>query len=186
LRAEGCATSAVAALSVVVAVLGHVLAGGGSVPLGVVPPLVALMGVCWLLGEYLADERLLSGLVLFGVQLFVHVAMDAAHQPTAMHHAGHESMPMPRGISGNLFMTAAHLVVLLAGVLLISRTHHWAQRIVRILARLVPQLPKAPFPVRRYAAVLPAVPAPRLLRQWLRANVSRRGPPPARVLSALS
>ena len=169
----------VAALSVVVAVLGHVLAGGGSVPLEVVSPLLALMGVCWLLGEYLADERLLSALVLSAVQLFVHVTLDAAH------HAGHGSMS--RGMGGSLFMTAAHLVGLLAGVLLISRTHHWAQRVVRILARLVPQLPGAPFPVRRYAAVLHAVPArPRLLRRWLTSNVSRRGPPVLRVITALS
>jgi hypothetical protein len=184
LRAEGSATSVVAALSVVVAVVGHVFAGGGAVPLGVVPPLLALMGVCWLLGEYLAEERLLSALVLAGVQLFVHVTLDAAHQPTAMHH---ESMPMSRGICGSLFMTAAHLVALLAGVLLISRTHHWAQRVVRILARLVPQLPGAPFPVRRYAAVLLAVPSqPRLLRRWLSSNVSRRGPPVFRMIPALS
>jgi hypothetical protein len=183
LRAEGSATSVVAALSVVVAVLGHVLAGGGTVPLEVVSPLLALTGVCWLLGEYLADERLLSALVLCGVQLFVHVTLDAAHQP----HAGHESMPMPRGISGNLFMSAAHLVALLAGVLLISRTHHWAQRVVRILARLVPQSPGSPFPVRRHAAGLLAVPAPpRLLRRWLTSNVSRRGPPVFHVTTALS
>jgi hypothetical protein len=179
-RPEGCTTSVVAALSVAVAVLGHVLTGGGSVPLGVIPALLALMAVCWLLGEYLADERLLSALVLAGVQLFVHVTLDAAHP------VGHDSMAMPRGISGSLFMTAAHLTALLAGIVLVSRTHHWVQRIVRIFARLVPQLPKAPFPVRRYAAVLPAVPAPRLLRQWLTANVSRRGPPPARVRPALS
>ncbi len=183
MRAEGSATSVVAALSVVVAVLGHTFAGGGSVPLEVVPPLLALVGVCWLLGEYLADERLLSALVLTGVQLFVHVALDAAHQ----RHAGHESMPMPDGISGNLLMTATHLAAILAGVLLISRTHHWAQRVLRILARLVPQLPGAPFPIRRYAAVLPAVPSPpRLLRRWPSSNVSRRGPPGSSVIPALS
>jgi hypothetical protein len=163
----------VAALSVVIAVVGHVLAGGGPVPLWVVPPLLALTGVCWLLGEYLAGERLLSALVLAGVQLFVHVTLDAAH-------AGHEGMH--RGINGSLFMTAAHLMALLAGVLVVSHTHHWVYRVLRIFARLLPALPVL-IPVRRYAAVLPAVPAPpRLVRRWLTANVSRRGPPVTRVI----
>ena len=113
--AESSTTSVVAALSVAVAVVGHALVGGGAVPLGVVPPLAALAGVCWLLGEYLAGERLLTVLVLAGVQLFVHVTLDAAHGP--MHHG----MAMPRGVGGSLMMTAAHLSVLLAGVLAISR-----------------------------------------------------------------
>src|SRR6266516_744158 len=112
---ESSTTSVAAALSVAVAVVGHVLIGGGPVPLGVVPPLVALVGVCWLLGEYLAGERLLTALVLAGVQLFVHVTLDASHQ------AMHSEMTMPRGIGGSLIMSAAHLTVLLAGVLAVSR-----------------------------------------------------------------
>ena len=75
---ESSTTSVVAALSVVLAVVGHALVGGGTVPLGVLVPLAALAGVCWLLGEYLAGERLLTVLVLAGVQLFVHVTLDAA------------------------------------------------------------------------------------------------------------
>ena len=171
--AESRATSVVAALSVVVAVLGHVLAGGGPVALGVVAPLLALTGVCWLLGEYLAGERLLSGLVLACVQLFVHVTLDAAH-------TGHETMH--RGISSSLFMTAAHLAVLFAGVLAISRAHQWVHRVLRIFARLLPRLPVL-IPVRRCAAVLLAERStPRLLQRWLTANVSRRGPPLTRVI----
>lgn len=171
--AESRATSGVAALSVVIAVVGHVLAGGGPVPLGVVTPLLALTGVCWLLGEYLAGERLLSALVLAGVQLFVHVTLDAAH-------TGHEGMH--RGLNGSLFMTAAHLAALLAGVLAISQAHRWIYRVLRIFARLLPVLPVL-IPVRRGAAVLLAVPSqPRLLQRWLTANVSRRGPPLTRVI----
>jgi hypothetical protein len=171
--AESRATSAVAALSVVIAVAGHVLAGGGPVPLGVVPPLLALTGVCWLLGEYLAGERVLAALVLAGVQLFVHVTLDAAH-------TGHEGMH--RGINGSLFMTAAHLAALLAGVLAVGQAHRWVYRVQRIFVRLLAQLPVL-IPVRRCAAVLLAVPStPRLLRRWLTANASRRGPPVTRAI----
>ncbi len=171
--AESRATSVVAALSVVIAVVGHVVAGGGPVPLGVVTPLLALTGVCWLLGEYLAGERLLTGLVLAGVQLFVHVTLDAAH-------TGHEGMH--RGINGSLVMTAAHLAALLAGVLAVSQAHQWVYRVQRIFARLLPQLPVL-IPVRRCAAVLLAAPSkPRLLQRWLTANVSRRGPPVTRAI----
>ncbi|MFI7067781.1 hypothetical protein ACIBL3_42765 [Kribbella sp. NPDC050124] len=171
LPAESSTTSVVAALSVVVAMAGHVLAGGGPVPLGVVPPLLALMGVCWLLGEYLAGERLLSALVLSGVQLFVHVTLDASH-------SGH----MHRGISGSLFMTATHLAALMVGVLAVSQAHRWVHRVVRIFARLLPRLP-ALVTVRRSAAVASVVlTAPRLMQRWLTANVSRRGPPVTRVI----
>jgi hypothetical protein len=167
----------VAALSVVVAMVGHVLAGGGPVPLGVLPPLLALTGVCWLLGEYLAGERFLSALVLAGVQLFVHVTLDASH-------TGHEGMH--QGIHGSLLMTAAHLAALMAGVVVISGAHRWVYRVRRIVARLLPRLPVL-VPVRRCVAVPPAMPsAPRLLQPWLTANVSLRGPPVARVIPALS
>jgi hypothetical protein len=160
---ESSATSVVAALSVAVAVVGHALAGGGSVPFGVVPPLAALAGVCWLLGEYLAGERLLTALVLAAVQLFVHVTLDAAHPP--MHHG----MPMPSGIGGSLLMTAAHLSV---------------YRVLRILARFLPQLPVL-HPVRRaVAALLALASAPRLLGAWLTSNVCLRGPPVTRVIPA--
>lgn len=174
--AESRTPSVIAALSVVVAVAGHVLAGGGPVAARVVAPLLALTGVCWLLGEYLAGERLLSGLVLAAVQLFVHVTLDAAHP-------GHATMH--RGLSGSLFMTGAHLAVLLVGVLAISQAHRWIHRVARIFARLLPQLPVL-IPVLRCAAV-PAVPSPpRLLQRWLTANVSRRGPPVTGVIPVLS
>src|SRR5438045_2077196 len=114
---ESKTTSAVAALSVAVAVIGHALVGGGGVPLGVVPPLAALAGVCWLLGEYLAGERLLTGLVLTAVQLFVHVTLGSA----TMHHG--------MSITDSLVMTAAHLGTLLAGVLAISQAHRWLLRV---------------------------------------------------------
>jgi len=175
---ESSATSAVAALSVVVAVAGHVLAGG-VLPLWAVSPLLALTAVCWLLGEYLAGERLLMVLVLACIQLFVHVTLDAAHPPM------HDAMAMQRGIGGSVFMAAAHLSVLLAGVLAISRTQRWIHRVLRILARLLPQLPVL-FPVRRSAGGHAVVhQAPRLVRRWLSSNVSRRGPPVVRVIPAL-
>lgn len=194
MRAESGTTSAVAALSVVVAMLGHALAGGVAVPLGVLPPLVALTAVCWLLGEYLAGERLLTALVLAGVQLLVHVTLDAAHLQSQAaagmtHHTSHAAhgMATPMSFTASLTMTATHLLGLLAGVLLISRAHHWVHRVLRLLARLVPQVPGAPFPVRRYAAVLLGVPEkPRIVQRWLTANVSRRGPPAVLVFPAPS
>lgn len=176
---ESSATPVVAALSVVVAVAGHVLAGG-VLPLWAVSPLLALTLVCWLLGEYLAGERLLTVLVLGGIQLFVHVTLDSAH-PMA-----HDSMAMPhQGVGGSLLMTAAHLSVLLAGVLAISRAHRWVYRVLRIFARLIPQLP-AVHPVSLSAPTLPA-PAtpPRLIGAWLTSNVCLRGPPVVRVIPAV-
>ena len=176
---ESSATSVVAALSVVVAVAGHVLVGGGTVPLGVLPPLAALAGVCWLLGEYLAGERLLSAFVMAVVQLFVHVTLDSAHPP--MHH----DMAMPQGIVGSLLMTATHLSVLLAGVLAVSRAHHWAYRVLRILARFLPLLPVV-YLVRRTARPLLALPSqPGLIGGWLTSTVCLRGPPVIRVATAL-
>ncbi|GAA1138643.1 hypothetical protein GCM10009630_42010 [Kribbella jejuensis] len=161
----------VAALSVAVAVLGHALVGGGGVPLGVLPPLAALAGVCWLLGEYLAGERLLTGLVLAAVQLFVHVTLDSA----TMHHG--------MSITGSLMMTATHLGGLLAGVLAISRAHRWIHRVRRACARLLPELPVL-RPVR-----LPT--APGVHTSWAptgedrSTSVTERGPPGVRVATAV-
>jgi hypothetical protein len=172
---ESRATSAVAALSVAVAVFGHVLVGGGGVPLGVVPPLLALTGVCWLLGEYLAGERLLTALVLAGVQLFVHVTLDAA----SMHHG------MSPGIAGSLMMTAAHLSALLAAALAVSRAHRWVLRVLKVFARLLPELPVL-RPVLHHTP-----PALGFLAPWtptgsrLGSSVSGRGPPGVRVLPAV-
>ncbi|MGW6200953.1 hypothetical protein ACWF0M_32730 [Kribbella sp. NPDC055110] len=168
---ESRTTSAVAALSVAVAVVGHALVGGGGVPVGVVPPLAALAGVCWLLGEYLAGERLLTALVLAGVQLFVHVALDSM----TMHH-GHHGM----SIASSLMMTATHLGALLAGVLAIGQAHRWVYRVRRVFARLLPKLP-----VLRPLLLVPA--ALGLFTSWtptgsrLGTNVSGRGPPGVRV-----
>ncbi|TDD53202.1 hypothetical protein E1263_28320 [Kribbella antibiotica] len=169
MRAEAGTTSVVAALSVVVAAVGHVLAGGGPVPLAVVAPLLALTGVCWLLGEHLADEPVLIAVVLAGVQLFVHVTLDAAHTD--------HSMAMSAGVSGSVLMTVTHLAALSAGVLAVGRAHDWGQRVVRILARLWPVAPVITV-VRVLSAVLVTVePAPRTVRRWAGSNVSRRGPP---------
>ncbi|MEU4290115.1 hypothetical protein AB0E63_17990 [Kribbella sp. NPDC026596] len=175
---ESSATSVVAALSVAVAAVGHALVGGSAVPFGVVPPFAALAGVCWLLGEYLAGERFLTALVLAGVQLFVHVTLDATHPP--MHHG----MAMPSGIGGSLMMTAAHLSVLLAGVLAITGAHRWVYRILRILARFLPQLPVLPAVRRTSSARVAHTPAPRLVGAWLTSNVCLRGPPVIRVIPA--
>ncbi|HET6742938.1 MAG TPA: hypothetical protein VFH76_28560 [Kribbella sp.] len=169
---ESRTTSVVAALSVAVAVIGHALVGGGEVPLGVVPPLAALAGACWLLGEYLAGERVLTALVLAGVQLFVHVTLDSA----TMHHG------MP--ISGSLMMTATHLGALLAGVLAVGGAHRWAYRVLRVFARLLPELP-----VLHALAVIPN--APGFFTSWtpigirLGTSVSGRGPPGVRVTAAV-
>ena len=174
---ESRTTSVVAALSVAVAVVGHVLVGGGGVPLGVVAPLAALAGVCWLLGEYLAGERLLTALVLAAVQLFVHVTLDSASM--------HDGMAMPPGVGSSLMMTGTHLSVLLAGVLAVSRARHWITRVVRIVARFLPQLPvlhPVPGPARRFVVVSAPV---RLAASWRESNVSRRGPPGVRVIAAV-
>lgn len=203
MRAETSATSAVVTLSVAVAVVGHVLAGG-SASLAVVPQLLALAAICWLLGEFLAGRRWLSVVVLAGVQLFVHVTLDSAHPaPAAPMHdmAGHEHMagmsmpaatdtaaaPMHTGITDALTMTAAHLAVLLAGVALIGSTHRWVQRVLRILARLVPQLPAAVIPLPGVRAARPGVPErPQLTQRRLTSNVSRRGPPQYGLLTTPS
>lgn len=169
---ESRTTSVVAALSVAVAVIGHALVGGGGVPLDVVPPLAALAGVCWLLGEYLAGERVLTALVLAGVQLFVHVTLDSA----TMHHG------MP--ISGSLMMTATHLAALLAGVLAVGGAHRWVHRVLRVFARLLPELPVLHAP-----AVIAN--APGFFTSWtptgtrLGTSVSGRGPPGVRVTAAV-
>jgi hypothetical protein len=174
---ESRTTSVVAALSVAVAVVGHVLVGGDGVPLGVVPPLAALAGVCWLLGEYLAGERLLTALVLAAVQLFVHVTLDSASM--------HDGMAMSPGIRSSLMMSAAHLSVLLGGVLAVSQTTRWVSRVVRIFARFLPRLPvlhSVPGPTRVFVVVSSPV---RLASSRLESNVSRRGPPGVRVIAAV-
>ncbi|MFC5265862.1 hypothetical protein ACFPJ1_27430 [Kribbella qitaiheensis] len=207
MRAETSATSAVVTLSVAVAAVGHVLISDGSIPLAVVPRLVALAAACWLLGDYLAGSRWLSVAVLAGIQLIVHVTLDAAHPaaaPAAMptgHSHTHDmpgmAMPMPEatspppmhdGVAGALTMTAAHLLVLLAGVVLIGRAHQWASRVLRVLARLVPQLPAAVvLVVPTLARGLTGVPdVPQLRQRWLTSNVSRRGPPAVALLIASS
>ncbi|HWD77231.1 MAG TPA: hypothetical protein VG497_00060 [Kribbella sp.] len=168
---ESRTTSAVAALSVVVAVIGHALVGGVGVPLGVVPPLAALTGVCWLLGEYLAGERLLTALVLAAVQLFVHVTLDSA----TMHHG--------MSITDSLVMTAAHLGALLAGLLAISRAHRWILRVRQAFARLLPELPVL------HSVRIPT--APRCFEAWMPTDdrpgtsVTERGPPGIRVVAAV-
>lgn len=204
MRAETSATSAVATLSVAVAVAGHVLAGG-SASLAVVPQLIAIAAVCWLVGEFVAGRRLLSIVLLAGVQLVVHLSLDSAHpkastpMPTSQMHdiAGHDhthAMPMPQatdtvhtGLTDAITMTAAHLLVLLASVALIGGTHRWVQRVLRILARLVPQLPAPAVAIPTMGTPAAAVPEqPHLTERWLTSNVSRRGPPQYRALLALS
>ncbi|MER7247969.1 hypothetical protein [Kribbella sp. NPDC000426] len=177
---ESRTTSVVAALSVAVAVVGHVLVGGGGVPLGVVPPLAALAGACWLLGEYLAGERLLTALVLAAVQLFVHVTLDSATM-----HDGMAMSDMSPGVGGSLMMSATHLSVLLAGVLAVGQAQRWITRVVRIFARLLPRLPvlhPVPGLPRRFVVVSSPLP---LAASWLASNVSRRGPPGVRVIAAV-
>jgi hypothetical protein len=185
-RAETSATSAVVTLSVAVAVAGHVLVSGASVPLAVVPQLLALAGVCWLLGEFLSEE--LAVVALAAVQLIVHFTLNSSHQAQ-----GHDmSMPMATEpmhmtVGGTLAMSVAHLVALLAGVGLIGHAHSWATRVLRILARLVPELPvMALIVVPVIRRLLTAVPEPRLTQRWLNSNGSRRGPPYGQVSLALS
>jgi hypothetical protein len=210
LRAENSATSAVVTLSVAVAMGGHWLAAGGSVPLAVLPQLAALAGACWLLGEFLAGRRLVSVGVLAAVQLIVHLALGSSrHDAQAMempagHRHMHDSMPSPMpmpmpmpmtadepaghsGITDALTMTASHLLALLTAVSLLGRAHQWMQRIRRILARLVPELPAGLVPVPAVGRLLAVVPGRvPVARRWLPSNVSRRGPPSIADLTASS
>jgi hypothetical protein len=202
LPAETRAPSAVVTLSVAVAVAGHVLVSGGSVPLVLAPQLLALAGACWLLGEFLAGRRALSIAVLAGVQLVVHLSLDSAHRaPAAAMEmpAGHSQMhdmpmpmampmppatepPMHMGFSGALTMAAAHLLVLLAGVVLIGRAHDWAAGVLRILARLIPDLPARQIVVPAVGRVLSAIPElPHRTQEWRISDISRRGPPGVRA-----
>ncbi|WP_433008917.1 hypothetical protein [Kribbella sp. CA-294648] len=269
MRAETSATSAITALSVAVAAVGHALAGG-SVSLAVLPQLVVLAAIGWSLGEHLTGRRILSITTLATLQLTAHLTLDLTHPastpaptptghaamghaatamdhaamghaPTSMsdaataaatHHAtlahaataadqsaaaGHAAMGhgagemagmlhgggsavpgageaaggfaagMHDGVGGAAAMSAAHLLVLLAGVVLVGSTHRWVQRVVRILARLVPHLPEPAVAIPGVRAALPGVPEqPRLTQRWLTSGVSRRGPPQYRVLGALS
>ena len=214
-------TSAVATLSVAVAVAGHVLAGG-SAPLAVVPQLLALAAIAWSFGEHVSGRRWLSVGVLAAIQVTTHLTLDSGHlaapataaaeQPPMDHAAmGHSSMhdmagmapagagpgglpgagesagSMHGGLADVLAMSAAHLLVLLVGVALIGSTHRWVQRVVRILARLVPQLPASAVAVPSVRAALPGVPEqPHLTQRWLTSGVSRRGPPRYGLLTALS
>jgi hypothetical protein len=184
LRAETSATSAVVTLSVAVAVAGHVLVSGGSVPLGLVPQLLALAGACWLLGALLSDE--LAVVALAAVQLLVHFTLNSAHQAD-MHEMPMATDPMHMTVAGTLAMSVAHLVALLAGVAVIGRAHSWATRVLRILARLIPELPAtALIVVPAIRRLLTVVPEPARTQRWLNSNGSRRGPPYGLVSLALS
>jgi non-ribosomal peptide synthetase component F len=184
LRAETSATSAVVTLSVAVAVAGHVLVSGSSVPLAVVPQLLALAGACWLLGEFLSEE--LAVIALAAVQLVVHFTLNSVHQAHGM-SMPMATEPMHMTIGGTLAMSVAHLVALLAGVGLIGHAHSWATRVLRILTRLFPELPATGLiVVPAIRRVLTAVPEPQLTQRWLNSNGSRRGPPNGPVLLASS
>jgi hypothetical protein len=210
LRAETSATSVVATLSVAVAVAGHVLAGG-SAPLETVPQLLALAAIAWSVGEHLSGRRWLTLGVLAALQLTTHLALEAGHRATpamaapmdhaAMDHSSMQdmagmSMPEPMtteptsathsGLADAMTMSAAHLFVLLLGVALVTQTHRWVQRVLRILARLVPHLPTVTVVVPGVRAVLAGVPEkPQLTQRWLASSVSRRGPPEYGVFAAL-
>lgn len=185
MRAETNATSAVVTLSVAVAVAGHVLVSGGAIPLAVVPQLLALAGACWLLGEFLNEE--LAVVALAAIQLIVHFTLNSSHQA----HGHDMSMPMATEpmhmtVSGTLAMSVAHLVALLAGVGMIGHAHSWAQRVLRILTRLIPELPRVLIVVPAIRRMLTVVPEPQLAQRWLNSNGSRRGPPYGPVSLALS
>jgi len=182
-RAETSATSAVVTLSVAVAVAGHVLVSGGSVPLAVAPQLLALAGACWLLGDFLSEE--LAVVTLAAVQLVVHFTLNSAHEGHAM-SMPMATEPMHMTVSGTLAMSIAHLVALLAGVGLIGHAHSWATRVLRILARLIPELPAVLLVVPAIHRQLTVVPEPQLAQRWLNSNGSRRGPPYGPVSLALS
>jgi hypothetical protein len=265
LRAETSATPAIATLSVAVAAVGHVLAGG-SASLQSLPQLLALAAIAWSVGEHVAGRRWRSISLLATLQLITHLTLELPHRAPssiataaaasaassadraavdqiAMDHAamghgamafGHSSMhamagmampatdasagggsgsladaasgsvahaasgslagaapggmpgSMHSGLGGAVTMSAAHLFVLLLGVALVTRAHRWAVRVVRILARLVPQVPVRPVALPGVRAALVGVPEmPRLTQRWLVSGVSRRGPPEYGVLAAL-
>lgn len=98
---------------------------------------------------------------------------------------GGMSGAMHGGVAGVVTMSAAHLLVLLLGVVVVTRAHRWVLRVVRILARLVLRLPDRPVALPGVRAVLGGVPEmPRLRQRWLVSGVSRRGPPGCGVLAA--
>ncbi|MGC4940739.1 hypothetical protein [Kribbella sp. DT2] len=172
MHAESTATSAVLTLSVGVAVIGHALAGG-VVAAAVLPQLLALAAACWLLGDHLAGRQELAVVVLAAIQLVVHFSLDSAHHMASMHG----------GAAGSLTMATAHLVVLLVGVGLIDRTHQWLSRVRRIVARLVPALPAPIVAIPTSHSAPRAVESTPSYEQHRRtSSMSRRGPPPGRVL----
>jgi hypothetical protein len=205
LRAETSATPAIATLSVAVAAAGHVLAGG-SASLAVAPQLLALAAIAWSLGEHLSGRRWWSVGLLATLQLTTHLTLEAGHRTVApavaapmdhatmshssMHDMAGMSMPEPipaahNGLTDALTMSAAHLLVLLLGVALVTQAHRWVHRVAGILGRLVLRLPAAPVGLPGVRAVLGGVPeVPRLAQRWLVSGMSRRGPPECGVLAA--
>jgi hypothetical protein len=86
-----------------------------------------------------------------------------------------------------LAMPVAHLAALLVAGLLLARAGRWAGRIRQLLDRLVPGVPAVfvavPIPARLLADVPQRAPS---ARRRLSSNISRRGPPAAAAITALS
>ncbi|MDX6282429.1 MAG: hypothetical protein QOH03_3500 [Kribbellaceae bacterium] len=99
--------------------------------------------------------------------------------------AAESSGSMHSGLTDAVMMSAAHLLVLLSGVVLVAQAHRWVHRVAGILGRLVPQVPGSGVVLPVLRAVLVGVPeVPRLAQRWLVSSVSRRGPPEYGVLAA--
>lgn len=194
MRAETSAASTVAALSVAVAAAGHLVVSGASMPAASFAPLAALAGACFLLGSHLNGRPRLSVAVLAGVQLVVHLALGAtpdhetttaaaAQRPIGRSHHQHLHGAAAGGAGQNvladaLVMTATHLAVLLAAVVLLARARSWIMRIRRIAGRFLFQVPAVPVAPATAARLLTDVPGEGpSLQRWRPANVSRRGPP---------
>ncbi len=176
-------TAVVAVLSLLAGVAGHSYVDGHPLDPAAVPRLAMLAAFGVLLGwQRFGAVVQLAGLA--AIQGGVHLILMGGPPepaPVPMHeHHQHESMPEATTSTGtDLPMMAAHLAGVLLAVILLHRAGLWWQRLLAVLARVLPVLPAAvsPLPVlsSRPGVAAAAVPCP---ERWLPAGVLRRGPPP--------
>ncbi|MGP4022720.1 hypothetical protein [Actinomadura sp. 3N407] len=183
-----------ATVCVALAITGHVLASGTTIPAW-----AALTGFCAVLGVTLmlaGHERSLATILggLLGGQFALHALFTAAAEPVYDHSAVmHAAMPAGPDVmlsaahgTGGTTMTLAHTVAALAAAWWLRRGERaaWslarriaaaADRPIRLLVALLTVEPAAP--PRRTPAV-PAAAAVMAIGRVLRHQVVRRGPPP--------
>lgn len=209
MRGRTGATAVASALTVALATLAHVLAGG-RVPASAWPTLVAVGGSCLLLAMSGVSRRVLV-VALGAAQCGLHLALGSAAggglgstvgtsqaqvplpvppDPHAHHHGAVPAADVTPAVAGHAgmgtAMLAAHLGALLASVVLLEQAHRWWRRLVEVMSRALPGLPRpvlaaGPREVRAWSAR----PRP-FARRWLSAGVRRRGPPLTGVALAQS